>query len=183
MPPEELDLLRNELQTYLIFRQKVDEFLGTHFSSYCTQSCFENQQSACCSKDGIITFWADVVINVLLCDEDQLVTLFQSIRYPRSPNKCIYLGKQGCCWQLRPLVCAMFLCDGAQQKALSHQPEAQARWNELNNQARSFRWPDKPVLFDTLEIKFMAAGCRSPLMYLNTSPGLLLVKRKAGLVV
>jgi hypothetical protein len=36
------------------------------------------------------------------------------------------------------------------------------------------------TFFDELEQRFMAAGCRSPLMYLNTSPGLLNVKRRAA---
>jgi hypothetical protein len=76
----------------------------------------------------------------------------------------------------------MFLCDGAQQKAFADKSDARARWGELNNRARSFRWPDQPVLFDSIEINFMAAGCSSPLMYLNSSPGLLSVKRKAGLL-
>jgi hypothetical protein len=47
---------------------------------------------------------------------------------------------------------------------------------------KSFRWPDRPVLFDQLEQVFMAVGCRSPLMYINTSPGLLRIKQKAGLL-
>jgi hypothetical protein len=182
MPSEGLDQLRREMQPYLNFRQEVEAFLNAHFSTYCIRSCFENQQSVCCSKDGIITFWADVVINAVLCSDAQLESLFEAIRHPHSPHKCIYLNNQGCCWQLRPLVCAMFLCDGAQQKAFADRPDTQTHWSELNNRARTFRWPDQPVLFDSIEINFMAAGCRSPLMYLNTSPGLLSVKRKAGLL-
>lgn len=181
MSSRELDTLHGEMKAYLTFRHEVDDFLKTHFSTYCTQSCFENQQSACCSKDGIITFWADVVINAVLSSAVQLDTLFNAISQPRSFNKCIYLSAQGCCWQMPPLVCAMFLCDGAQQKAFDNQPEIQMRWQGLKSRAQKFRWPDQPVLFDTLEIKFMEAGCRSPLMYLNTSPGLLKVKRKVGL--
>ena len=36
------------------------------------------------------------------------------------------------------------------------------------------------MLFDDIEEWFLAAGYRSPLMYINTSPGLLRIKRRAG---
>lgn len=97
MSSMDLEALRGEMKAYLNFRQEVDAFLKAHFSTYCTQSCFENQQSACCSKDGIITFWADVVINAVFCSDAQLEKLFNAIRHPRSPHKCIYLANQGCC--------------------------------------------------------------------------------------
>ncbi len=35
--------------------------------------------------------------------------------------------------------------------------------------------------FDMIEAYFIAAGCFSSLMYLHNSPGLLRVKRKAGI--
>jgi len=52
----------------------------------------------------------------------------------------------------------------------------------LEQESRRFKWPDRPVLFDTLEKLFLDAGFHSPLMYLHTSPGLLRVKQQAGLV-
>jgi hypothetical protein len=83
---------------------------------------------------------------------------------------------------VRPLVCAMFLCDPVEKEVMANNVEVRTQWRVLNTQAKSFRWPDRPVLFDTLEKRCMAAGIQSPLMYLNNSPGLLHVKKKAGLL-
>jgi len=51
----------------------------------------------------------------------------------------------------------------------------------LEAERQHFTWPDRPVLFDDLESYFLKTGCRSPLMYLHNSPGLLRIKQKAGL--
>jgi hypothetical protein len=75
----------------------------------------------------------------------------------------------------------MFLCDQVQDIVLASRPEIASRWQALENEAKGFRWPDRPVLFDLMEQKFIAAGCRSSLMFLNTSPGLLRIKQQAGL--
>ena len=174
--------LRAAIKPYLDFRREVDSFLGQHFAHHCTQSCFRNRTSACCSRDGIITFWADVIINTDACDGNQLNRLDQAIKTPLDTRKCIYLGTHGCLWQVRPLVCAMFLCDAVQVTAFREHSEAAQQWEEFKRCAKKFRWPDRPVLFDQLERQSMAAGIDSPLMYLNSSPGLLHIKRKAGLV-
>jgi len=176
------DNLSNDIRSYLLFRQQLEAFLSQHFGRYCTQACFENQTSACCSKDGIITFWADVVINVYHSSENQIEALCAVIQKPIYPNKCIYLGANGCQWKIRPLGCALFVCDRVQIEILEQNPELRKQWEQYTTTGRVFRWPDRPVLFDHLEQVFMAAGCRSPLMYLNTSPGLLRIKQKAGLV-
>jgi hypothetical protein len=173
--------LRAAIKPYLEFRREIDRFLGQHFAHHCTQSCFQNRTSACCSRDGIITFWADVIINTDACDLNQLSRLDQAIRTPLDTRKCIYLGSHGCLWQVRPLVCAMFLCDDVQVSAFREHSQAAQQWDEFKRRAKRFRWPDRPVLFDQLERQCMAAGIDSPLMYLNSSPGLLQVKRKAGL--
>lgn len=179
--PAERSRLKSEIKPYLIFRRRVDQFLERHFKAYCTQSCFENRMSACCSKDGIITFWADVVINACLSDESQLSDLNEAVQKPYFTHKCVYLGPRGCLWQVRPLVCAMFLCDQVQDKVFEDKPEARKEWDDFKCLAKGYRWPDKVVLFDHIEQTCMAAGYNSPLMYLNNSPGLLRVKRKAGL--
>jgi hypothetical protein len=172
-------LLLSGIGPYLEFRQHVDQFLATHFAAHCTQSCFENRLSACCSKDGIITFWADGVINALVAGEERVEALRQALVRPFSPHKCTYLGPDGCRWQVRPLMCAMFLCDPVQEKVFGADRGAERRWRELVDAAKGFRWPDRPVLFDWLETYFIDLGCRSSLMYINTSPGLMRIKRMA----
>ena len=166
------------IRSYLLFRQQLDEFTRYHFTAFCTQACFESRTSACCSKDGIITFWADMVINVAHAEKRQIDDLRSAIETPLFPEKCIYLGKKGCRWGIRPLGCALFLCDQVQDGVIGQSPDLGLQWAEFQSRAKGFRWPDRPVLFDRLEQVFMDAGCRSPLMYINTSPGLLRIKQQ-----
>ena len=167
------------IEPYLDFRRKLDKFTETHLGRHCTLSCFESRTSACCSRDGIITFWADVVINAFCSGKERLDAMVSSIRNPIRSEKCIYLANEGCLWKIRPLVCAMFLCDPIQTDIIDPNPGLAAQWQEFLDAAKSFRWPDRPVLFDRLELQFMEMGCRSPLMYINTSPGLLRIKQLA----
>ena len=169
------------IRSYIRYRKQLDAFLTRHFGRFCTQTCFADRTSACCSKDGIITFWADAVVNVCHSTKDQIDDLFAAIQEPLWPHKCIYLGENGCRWQVRPVGCALFLCDAVQADVLEPHPELSSQWNSFTEAAKRFRWPDRPVLFDRLEQVFMSVGCRSTLMYINTSPGLLHIKRKAGL--
>jgi hypothetical protein len=169
------------IRSYLEFRRQLDEFSEHHFSAFCTRACFESRTSACCSRDGIITFWADMVINAANADDLQIDDLFTAIQSPRFAEKCIYLGENGCRWRVRPLGCALFLCDQVQEAVLARNPDLHRQWETYKSRAKTFRWPDRPVLFDRLEQVFMDAGCRSPLMYINTSPGLLRVKRLANI--
>ena len=177
----ELKMLQNDIQPYIQFREEVEIFLSSYCSDACTLNCYTSKTSACCSKDGIIIFWADVLINAVCSTQEQLGMLMASIRFPKIDYKCIYLGATGCCWQVRPLVCAMFLCNFVQQGSIDKNENACDRWAVLNSRAKSFRWPDRPVLFDQLEQRCMSIGIHSSLMYLNNSPGLLAIKRKAGL--
>lgn len=170
-------LQENAIRSYLLFRRQLDEFSKSHFAAFCTRACFESRISACCSKDGIITFWGDMVINVAKADRHQINDLFTAIETPLYAEKCIYLGEDGCRWKIRPLGCALFLCDQVQDAVLAPNPDLHRRWEAFQSKAKTFRWPDRPVLFDHLEQVFMDAGCRSPLMYINTSPGLLRVKQ------
>ncbi len=170
------------LADYRDYRRRLDDFLEIHFRAVCQPSCYSNRLSACCSREGIITFFADAVINALASSPDELETLERRLLQPNTGFKCIYLGAQGCLWRIRPLGCALFLCDRAEAQVLDPEPDLKSCWQSLRDEAGRFRWPDRPVLFDDLEQWWMAAGYRSPLMYLNTSPGMLRVKRRAGLV-
>jgi hypothetical protein len=172
----ELTDLKERISEYLIFRRDMDTFLENHFSKLCTRTCYQSQLSACCTRDGIITFFADVVINGLESSEEQLGMLQERLVLPHQGTKCVYLGENGCLWQIRPLVCAMFLCTKAEKEVLDTNMHAKAEWAALKEREKSFRWPDRAVLFDDLEDIFIKAGYDSTLMYLHKSPGLLRVK-------
>ncbi len=170
------------IQPYLAFRKELQLFLNEHLGRFCTQACFNSQSSACCSKDGIIIFWADMVINACCCTDAVLNGLISAIKKPLYDIKCIYLGSDGCLWKVTPLVCAMFVCDQAQADAINQNPLLLQSWERYRTQAKAFRWPDRPVLFDQLEEMFIDLGCQSALMYINSSPGLRQIKKRAGLI-
>jgi hypothetical protein len=177
----ERDQLRRMCGDYIRFREEVQLHQRGHLSAICTRACFRSQLSACCNKDGIITFFADLVINALYSPPQTLERLRASLRQPRDDLKCIYLGVQGCRWHIKPLVCEMFLCDRALEEMKAADPRVVEAWLRLEAEAKRFRWPDRPVLFDWIESRFLAAGLSSPLMYLHNSPGLVRIKRQAGL--
>jgi hypothetical protein len=181
LAPDQSHYLHQKITPYLLFRETIDKFFAEHFSNICTQACYRSRRSACCSKDGIITFFADVMINVLCSTSRQIQTLAKAIESPLWRTKCIYLGENGCLWKVRPSVCAMFFCETAQQRVFSENPQAMSTWENLKDEERRFKWPDRPVLFDWLEQYVIDHGYRSPLMYLHNSPGLIRVKKRAGL--
>lgn len=174
--------LRESISPYLSFRTETDSFLSAHFSRICSRSCYESRLSACCSKEGIVTFFADVVINALVSDEGMLRQLQERLAQPNTGFKCVYLDAGGCLWKMKPIVCQMFLCDKAEETVFKENPEAGGKWEALKQKRKEFTWPDQPVLFDHIETLFIQAGYASPLMYLHNSPGLLRVKRRAGLL-
>ena len=178
---EDRRVLDDLIAEYLVFRKKVAAFLSEHLSDVCTLRCYKNRLSACCSKEGIITFFADVVINSLVSSEDEIQMLSSVLRETNKGFKCIYLGPDGCLWHLKPIVCEMFICDDAQKHIFDSKPEARQKWEEFKQLKRHFTWPDRPVLFDAIEAIFIKAGYSSPLMYLYNSPGLLRVKQQAKL--
>ena len=141
-----------------------------------TDTCYQSRLSACCTREGIITFFADVVINALQSSASEMQALQERLTFPYLGNKCLYLGEQGCLWKVKPLVCEMFLCTKAEKEVLSRNPRVQKAWEMLKQRDKSFRWPDQAVLFDDLEEVFIKAGYTSTLMYLHNSPGLLRVK-------
>ena len=174
--------LSDRIGAYLSFREALETFLFEHFSEICTAACFRSRLSACCTKEGIVAFFGDVVVNALASSAAQLDEMERALAADSNGFKCVFLSEKGCLWQVRPIVCAMFLCDPAAEKAWSKAPEAAARWKSFEARRKDFTWPDKPVLFDELEQYFIDAGLRSPLMYLHQSPGLLRVKKTAGLL-
>ena len=179
---DEKEGLIEKARDYMQFRKTVDQFLHCHFNEVCTKNCYESRTSACCSKDGIITFFADTVINALYSTPKQLDCLDSVLKRTNDGHRCIYLGDWGCLWVVRPVVCTMFLCDRAMNTVFTERPEAKLQWERLRRQEKAFKWPDRPVLFDALEKVFIGMGYRSTLMHLNFSPGLLNVKKKAGLL-
>jgi hypothetical protein len=45
----------------------------------------------------------------------------------------------------------IYTCDRIQEKAFAGNADAQIHWNAFNEQARRFRWPDRPVLLIALK--------------------------------
>ena len=174
--------LNESSANYLHFRREVDRFLSEYFSDICTQTCYRSRLSACCSREGIITFFADVVVNQLVSARAEINKLLGVLNKPNQSFKCVYLSEEGCLWRLKPIVCQMYLCDRSKAEIFGNNTRLKDEWERLERKRKQFTWPDRPVLFDSLEARFLKAGCRSPLMYLHNSPGLLRVKQRAGLV-
>ena len=170
--------LKISASDYLAFRSEVDVFLSTHFSRPCNRRRYLSRRSACCSREGIITFFADIVINVLVSDSNEIDDLMETLKKPNNGFKCVYLTDNGCRWRIKPIVCEMFLCDQAKQHVFGENNQLNKEWELLEQRRKQFTWPDQPVLFDELEEHFLNAGHESPLMYLHNSPGLLLVKKQ-----
>jgi len=181
IPETELVDFKVKIVDYLSFRRTVQSFLFHHFGSICNSKCYQSRLSACCSRDGIVTFFADVAINALISSDTQLDRIMAVLQKPHDGFKCVYLGAsgEGCLWRIKPVVCEMFLCDEAKGEAFQDNPEAGKKWNEIQITRKRFTWPDQPILFDELEQLFIDAGYRSPLMYLHNGPGLLRVKQTA----
>jgi hypothetical protein len=179
IPKQEKQQLLSKISDYRMFRNTVDAFLGEHFENICTLKCYQSNVSACCSREGIITFFADVVANVLVSAESKVRALSKALIKPNTGFKCIYLSDHGCMWRIKPIICEMFLCHSAEEAVFKRDPLANRFWQQLKQREKQYRWPDRPVLFDDLEKYFIAAGYSSPLMYLHNSPGLLRIKEQA----
>jgi len=167
---------------YLVFREEVAKFLSMGFSEVCTQTCYHSRLSACCSREGIVTFFADIVVNLLVSEDQEIQEHLSILRKPNLGFKCVYLAENGCRWNVKPIVCEMFLCKRAQDTIFNRNAEFKREWKLIEGKRKRFTWPDRPVLFDMLETYFLERGHRSPLMYLHHSPGLLRLKQKAGLI-
>ena len=177
-PVDRRDLL-GRITPYLAFRHEVAAFQEAHFSEVCTLKCFQDRTSACCGREGIAAFFADVVVTTLLAPPEETTALMHALENTREGSQCVYLGDRGCLWRVKPVVCEMFLCNHALKTVLNPDPALKAQWEAFRNREREFTWPDRPVLFDDLEALFLERGCDSPLMYFHKGPGLLRVKEKA----
>lgn len=182
MSEKDLNELRQICGDYLDYRAEAGRFFQEHFAEICSRNCFANQLSACCTRDGIITFFGDLVVNALVSEPDELDRINKRLAGPRPDfAKCLYLADDGCLWRMKPLVCEMFLCDAAMESVFKDAEATEACWKRFKTRALAYRFPDRPVLFDHLEMAFLYAGYRSNLMYINTSPALRRIKARAGL--
>ena len=170
--------LLTQIDDYLLFRRQVADFSSIHFSDTCTRKCYQSRLSACCAKDGILAFFADMVVNLLVSDSVERDRLEQSVRQPRFDYKCVYLSEAGCVWKIKPVICEFFLCDAAEKKILKQDPGIMDQWQAFKTKRLGYTWPDRPVLFEYLESFFLGRGCDSALMYLHKSPGLVMIRRK-----
>lgn len=177
----ERDKLEGAVADYLSFRNDADFFLSENFGNVCTQKCYQSRLSACCSREGIITFFADVVVNALASQKREIESILTALQISNNGFKCIYLGNDGCMWRIKPIVCEMFLCDQVKEDVFREKADARQAWKGLKQREKLYTWPDRPVLFDKLETYFLDAGYSSSLMYLHNSPGLLRVKKNAQL--
>jgi hypothetical protein len=170
--------LRRRIRSYLAFREEVARFHQAHLTTVCSEKCFSTETSACCGREGIATFFADVVINILLSSPAEIDRLLLAVCHPTIGANCVYLSGGGCLWRLKPIVCEMFLCDQVKTRVLGTDRSLRDRWERLRRRERLYTWPTRPVLFDELEALLRAAGLDSPLMYFHKSPGLLRLKAR-----
>ena len=176
-----LHRLKRRISSYLGFREAVASFQKTHFTDLCSEKCFTSYTSACCGREGIITFFADVVVNVLLSTQEEIDVLLDILDTDTGGLNCVYLNNTGCLWRAKPIVCEMFLCEHSKNIVLDNNKVLKSQWETLRQRERRYTWPTRPVLFDELEHYFIEAGFDSPLMYLHRSPGLLNLKARHGL--
>ena len=172
--------IKNKIKPYLEFRSKVSSFHEENLSDICTAKCFLSGESACCNRDGIATFFSDIVVNIFCSGPDSMDHMEKRL-LEKGNNKCVYLAEKGCLWQYKPIICEMFLCEHAKINLGVRGDSVLKKWNQFKEEEKNFTWPDKPVLFDELETLFIEKGFDSPLMYFHKSPGLLRVKSKAGI--
>lgn len=178
MSPEQREALRRSIEAYLEFRRDLDHFQRRVVESTCRETCYETRLSACCGFESIFTFFADLTVTTLVSSPGAVDSLLNLLERPNTSARCVYLGEEGCVWAVRPISCAMFLCDSVKQDVLGCTSEIEASWKGFQKREKIFTYPDKPVLFDTIESIFMELGIDSPYMYFHKSPGLLRVKSR-----
>ena len=74
--------LELQISDYLLFRDEVDTFLSAHFSDLCTKKCYQNKLSACCSREGIITFFGDMDGSTLVSCNEEINALLEALHSP-----------------------------------------------------------------------------------------------------
>ena len=149
---------KKQIEDYFLFRKKVSDFSRKNFSSICRAKCFENKLSACCTKEGIITYFADVFINAIHSDTSVLDNMESMLHNGGSSKNCVYLGNNGCIWLIKPIVCEMFFCDFLISEAEKDNPSIKKELEHLKLLQKNFTWPDKPVYFNTIEEVFIERG-------------------------
>ena len=181
-PAAERRYLLDLTADYMDFRKRLEEFQQMYVGGLCSGKCFLSSLSACCTRDSIVVYFADVLINCLYSNEDEISDVIELLKGDNKGHRCIYLTQSGCRWRISPIVCAMFLCDEAETVIRDGTSQAAEKWRAFEDERKLYTWPDRPVLFDDLECRFIEGGLNSPLMHLNSSPGLLALKHKAGLI-
>jgi hypothetical protein len=174
--------LQKASEHYLRFREELDRFQLEVFGPVCRKVCYDTELSACCGFESIFTFFADQVINCLCSTGDEIDELLRLLEKPNLTSRCVYLGETGCLWKVRPISCAMFICEDVKKQVFMKNPDSERIWVQFMSREKEFTLPIKPVLFDDLESQFMIRGLHSPHMYYHQSPGLLRVKKRAGLL-
>jgi|WetSurSiteA1Bulk_404760.scaffolds.fasta_scaffold41431_1 hypothetical protein len=178
----ERELLRATLSDYLAFRNQLASFHAHHFGEYCRNACYQTELSACCGFESIITFFADQLINSLLGTPNDQEALIRILEQPNTTRKCVFLGDNGCLWRLPPISCAMFYCDPAKTAVWREMPDASTVFDDFRRREKMFTHPDRPVLFDDLERTFRRRGLQTPHMYYHSSPGLVKLKARVGIL-
>ncbi len=174
---KENESLKKMCDEYLGFRKQLSEYFLKYVADTCIKKCFDNQRSACCTKEGVIIFFADIFINLLYSDKKETDDLLFALNSLDQGRRCVYLGERGCLWKIKPVICEMFLCNTAKKEIFQKHADASLLWMALKKREKDFKWPDKPVLFDRIEEYFINKGFSSSLMFMHTSPGLIKVKK------
>ena len=87
--------LDESIAEYLAFRHEVDLHLHRYFGEIFTQTCYRSRLSACCSREGIITFFGDVVVNRLVSTDDEVDKLLTVLGNPNDGFIVLALLAQG----------------------------------------------------------------------------------------
>lgn len=177
----ELKELRDNLKSYIQFREDLAAYQQKYFGAFCRAACFESGISACCGFESIITFFADQLITYLLSTPEQMEAIFRKLEEPNQSPGCVFLGETGCIWSLPPISCAMFLCEQAKRSVFDENQHAEAIWGEFLRLEKEYTHPTESVLFDDLESYFILLGVDSPHMYFHQGPGLLHLRSRSGL--
>ena len=180
LPPRLRADIGEMIAPYLDFRERTARFQATCLAGLCSRACFADGTSACCGREGILTFFADMAVNAYLCGDGETEALLEALDGDRGGPNCVYLGEGGCRWRLKPVTCEMFLCDRARKELDRLGESVKEEWEGLRKEEKRFTLPVQPVLFDDLERLFMERGCDSPLMYCHRSPGLVRLKERHG---
>ncbi len=83
-----IETYKKDIESYSLFRKKISDFSSKNFSSLCREKCFDNGLSACCTKEGIITYFADVFVNAIYSTPDQLNKIENILQMTNNSKLC-----------------------------------------------------------------------------------------------